>query len=317
MNDRTVSHSVQNNMRRGNKSKRARNGIVMNVRKPPRGPFKTRELSNKPGIGNYTNVVATYNVVKEIGTGSGVAAWRLAPNNLYDVDPVFGTTNAIGFVEYIAFFTFYQVKSYEVEVICANNDVNNATLFFVHSNSDPGTTFNTLYQSAIYQNYGYTRDLGVYGQTTFIYRKKVNVGKLVGIPTNQRDSFSATTSSAPANIVFFGMSAIAANPSLSLTTGVSCKVSVKMHVHFWERRILVPGSIYVITDQEKEEYQKQLRLRAMDRQTRFGGHQLEYFELDQLSKQLKGPDKELDEAEQIRKMKQDLQDRLLRQLVPT
>jgi len=228
-----MNHSVQKNKKRGNKSKKARNANSRGRKKGNRSPFKARELSHKPGIGDYTNVVATYNVVKEIGTGSGVAAWRLSPNNLYDVDPLFGSTNAIGFVEYIAFFTFYQVKSYEVEVICANNDVNNATLFFVHSNSDPGTTFNTIYSSAIYQNYGYTRDLGVYGQTTFIYRKKVNIGKLVGIPTNQRDSFSATTSSPPANIVFFGMTATAANPSLSLTSGISCKIAVKIHIHFW------------------------------------------------------------------------------------
>jgi len=169
-------------------------------------------------------------------TGAGTQAARFLPNGLFDVDPILGSTAAVGAVEWMALYNKYRVLSYEVTYECVNQDTLVAEMNIVNTNLDPGAT-NTNYPSYARMQYGRHFMLGsVNSMNRKVVKQRITVEQIVG-SLAALDSLSAVFTQNPVNVIFTGISA---NPTTvgALTIGVSVVVTVKMRVLFYERKLL-------------------------------------------------------------------------------
>lgn len=173
-----------------------------------------------------------------VGSGAAVAAKRYTPNNAYDVDPSLGSTSTPGFSEWAAFYTYYRVMSYRVDVTAENLDTIAANWYIYHTNTDPGTT-GTSSPSYAQTFLGATRALGFStGEGKARYTKSVSVSKILGMPIGTADSFRSLVSAGPADLVYFGFG-VYSDSGANFTSGITITGWIEMDVRFYGSKDLL------------------------------------------------------------------------------
>jgi len=186
---------------------------------------------------DQTIVTLRYPVIVNIYTASAVtSAKRWQPNAAYDVDPTLGSTSTPGFTEWSAFYTYYRVRKYRVEVECVNMDPLSMGVFFCHLNTDPGTGGANYYSYAS-QAFGTQKMLSPKGGLDRVtYVQTVPVAQLVGaVDVSTDDSLRASVTTVPADLVFFGIG-IRTTTGGNLTVGVDVIGYIDMEVQFYGRK---------------------------------------------------------------------------------
>jgi len=214
---------------------------------------RNRATNTRGGFGSYRDVhnvaVAGRNIVPDemdvvlAYPGNGIifaaaqtSAKRWTPNAPYDVDPTLGSTSTPGFSEWAGFYSYVRCEKYEIEATVVNLDTSALDVYFVHSNTDPGTV-GTNYQQYATAAFGKTIGLSPKGgMDRATYRQKVNVGALVGgVDVSTDDSFRALTSTTPADLVYFGIGAQTMTGG-NMVTGLGYTFNIRMWCKFYGRK---------------------------------------------------------------------------------
>lgn len=181
-----------------------------------------------------------YPILGQLNAGAAIyAAKRFTPNSAYDVDPTVGSTSTPGFAEYAALYTYYRVTHYTVNVAFSNLDTTSTGLYICNTNTDPGTGGANYYDYA--QNaLGTTATLGSVngGNNTFRYRRRIDVARILGMTPAQADSFRATTTSSPSDLVYWGFG-LRSNTATVLTHGAAYNGYIEVSVRFYARQELL------------------------------------------------------------------------------
>jgi len=163
-------------------------------------------------------------------------AVRYLPNGLYDVDPIVGSTAAVGFVEWSALYNKYRVLSYTITWEVVNQDPLAVEINICNTNLDPGAT-NTNYPSYARMAHGKHFVLGnASSQNRRVITQRLSVKQIVGTSASF-DSLQALVTANPANVVFAGLG-VTATPVGVVTTGVTVVVTIAMRTLFFERKLL-------------------------------------------------------------------------------
>jgi hypothetical protein len=158
-----------------------------------------------------------------------------ASNALYDPYVPLGGPSVTGFNTWVGFYNYYRVTGFTVNVACSNLEVTPVTLFFTHSNVDPGTSISNYFAYGT-QAYGFIHQLGpATGMSDFTYKKSLTPRHIVGdrlAITAERYVGSSTAN--PADLTYFG---IAVNDAIgSLANGVQFLCRVRYHCEFFDRK---------------------------------------------------------------------------------
>ena len=182
------------------------------------------------------NVRLRYPIRGTLATVGTAIAKRWQPNAAYDVDPVLGSTSTPGFAEYAAIYTYYRVHEFTVDVTFSNLDNLSTSLYSVCSNTDPGTA-GTNYFDYAQGAFGRTYELAPFysGAGSVHHRQTVKVHQLLGMSVAQADSFRATTTGNPTDLVFWGFG-IYSNAGTNFANGVGYSGFIEMNVRFYSRQ---------------------------------------------------------------------------------
>lgn len=108
--------------------------LVFVNRGPGFAPPRTRTVLTFSKVSILSNVGATFsNVV-------------FSPTNVFDVDPVLGSTVTPGFNEYAAMYRQYRVNSSKIKVGFNNEETKSVTIYVVPVNYNPGANNTTPLQ---------------------------------------------------------------------------------------------------------------------------------------------------------------------------
>jgi hypothetical protein len=180
----------------------------------------------------------TYNITN---VGVGYASIRFRPNNVFDVDPVLGSTATPGFSEMAALYTTYRVIGYQATV-----DFCNAEAFAVHafcipwSNlqtapaandaTTPSLIMNQLQRSRVISAKG--------GQDRTVLKQNVNFSKLYSKQVLTDDQYAAKVTTGPGFVLYHVVGALSSGSSVFTVAGVSTFIHYKIRVMFYGRQVL-------------------------------------------------------------------------------
>lgn len=160
---------------------------------------------------------------------------RWSVNAAYDVDPTLGSTATPGFTEYAALYTYYRVHTVTSHFECSNLDNIGTSLYWFYTNVDPGITGANWHDYAASALGGSAILAPFYsGKGTHVIHMKRNVSRILGMSTNQADSFRSVTASTPSDLAFFGVG-IYSNAGTNFTNGVSYEGYIEMEIRFYAR----------------------------------------------------------------------------------
>jgi hypothetical protein len=116
-----------------------------------------------------------------------------------------------------------------------NADPLASSIYFCHTNTDPGTSTN-------YQQYScgaFGSSLAVNskgGQDRIRYRKSISIASLVGaVDVTTDDSFRAIVSAVPTDLVYFGIG-IGTISGGNFTVGIAFQGFIEMSIEFYGRK---------------------------------------------------------------------------------
>jgi len=207
-------------------------------RKGRRGKPRTQKKT-KPRympVGLTTSLRAKCKFLKQFTVNIGASAARFSANGLYDVDPIVGSTTAIGFGELTALYKRFRVLSYHYEFSIVNIDTVPLYIYITNTNFDLGATFNQHYDYAR-NAFGKVRVLAVTGKNTMMIRGSLSVRQIFGGNVTGSDQFYGTDSANPTNLVFLGIAAQTAT-GVAISTGVSVQLTLTCFAQFFERKAL-------------------------------------------------------------------------------
>jgi len=169
---------------------------------------------------------------------TGTQAARFIPNGIYDVDPIVGSTTAIGFGEYMATYRRFRVTKYRYVIQCVNADTNPAQIYVCNVNFDPGTVLGQYYDYAR-NNYGQYAIVAPTGKNVCSFAKTIVPSMIYGerLSTLTADQFFGQDNQNPSNLMFLG---IAVQPIVgaTLAVGVGINLTLYMEAEFFERKTL-------------------------------------------------------------------------------
>lgn len=200
----------------------------------PRTQKKTK-LRYMP-VGLTTSLNAKCKFLKQFTVNIGASAARFSANGLYDVDPIVGSTTAIGFGELTALYKRFRVLSYHYELSLVNIDTVPLYVYITNTNFDLGTTLGQYYDYAR-NAFGKVRVLAVTGKNTMMIRGSLSVRQIFGGNVTGSDQFYGTDSANPTNLVFLGIAAQSATAT-PISTGVSVQLTLTCFAQFFERKAL-------------------------------------------------------------------------------
>lgn len=168
-------------------------------------------------------------------TAGAIVRWQ--PNAAYDVDPLLGSTSTSGFAEWAAFYTYYRVTAYQVVYEVANAEAFDIYVFFLNTNTDPGTNITNIAQFSTHPYCRRTICAAISGGRTIVKdRQRLTVAKILGSQAvQQADSLRSLTNGVPADLIWTGVGCEATGSNLFTTAGVNVLVSIKMFVKFYGR----------------------------------------------------------------------------------
>lgn len=203
-----------------------------NRQRIPRSPTGSNMVGGPPST---VQTCSFWKNTLQVSPGTNTAV-RFLPNGLYDVDPIVGSTSAIAFNEWAAFYNKYRVLSYKVTWEVVNQDPLAVEVNVCNTNLDPGAT-NTNYPA--YARMAHGKHF-VLGNSSSNNRRTVvqtiQVRDIVGTSASF-DSLQATVSANPTNVIFCGLG-INASPAGVVTTGATVVCTIDMRTLFFERKLL-------------------------------------------------------------------------------
>jgi len=213
---------------RGKKAKMKGGG-----RKGPGRERTTRVPISRHIVSDKSVVDLVYEERGKLSGASSVAKrWRT--NGPFDVDPVLGGSSINGFNTWSQFYSFNRVLSYHVTLTLANQEATPVHAYFVHMNTDPGTT-PTTYPIWSTQAFGSAHTLcGSIGK--FTYDKAHSIRQIVGdkMPiTSER--YVGSSAANPADLTFFGVQITEGN-GFEMFSGVVYQMRLTLRVEFFDRK---------------------------------------------------------------------------------
>jgi len=215
-----------------------------NGRKGKKGSKGFEAVNTKFIVGTATqnivpdemDVCLEYPQIGVIFAAAQTSAKRWTPNAPYDVDPTLGSTSTPGFSEWAAFYSYVRVEKYSVDVTVVNIDTSPLDVYFIHSNTDPGTV-GTNYQQYATAAFGTQKGISPKGGMDRIqYRRTVSVSSLVGaVDVSTDDSFRSLTSATPTDLVYFGIGAQTMAGG-NMVSGINFSMQIKMWCKFYGRK---------------------------------------------------------------------------------
>jgi hypothetical protein len=232
-------------MDKGNKKKKIRGGEKSKVK--ARDPVEAYHMRRGPTILEFAGRIMpdgfittlSYPITRGIvNAASPTQAARWRTNGIYDLDPLLLTTAVPGFVEFMAFYSYYRVLTVTARALVSNLEPNPVSVYFVTANTDPGTS-GASYNDYASNRFGRTKLLGsVSGASNASCTMRHNVTDIVGDDSPLTDlTFRGTSSTNPTDLVYFGVGAL--NPVGNLTNGILLNLTIDMRVLFSDRILLV------------------------------------------------------------------------------
>lgn len=169
-------------------------------------------------------------------TGTDYASQRFAPTNVYDVNPTLGSTAAVGFTEWAAFYRFYRLVQATIIVDFVNNEAIAETVCIMPFNNDPGANLNWLPYCG-YNKYKLLSLAPATGSSSGRLTMTCTTDSFAGAANSGTiDSYCAATSGSPSNNWWFLVGSNTDGTAAGTTLGVTICVQVKMVVDFFERQ---------------------------------------------------------------------------------
>jgi len=207
-----------------------------NKRRQSASSQKGTRLSPVLRVPTPIQTVQTCSFYKSLQLTNVTTAARFLPNGLYDVDPVVGSTTAVGATEWFALYNRYQVLKYTVVYEFLNQDVLGAELNIVNTNTDPGAT-NTNYASYARNAYGRHVLLGSVNSMNRATITQTFATKQILGGYQSLDTLTGTPTSNPTNVIFTGVG-LSPTPVGAMSIGVTVVITVNMLTRFYERKPL-------------------------------------------------------------------------------
>lgn len=212
--------------------KRFENPLILSMR-VPLANFRTVLF---PSNMFYTT---TYPQIKLLSGAASAFAFRLQTNSAYDVDPVVGSTNSIGFSEIMAYYKRYRVHAYTYVIEVANQEAFAVICYIANSNFDPTTTATNYYNYSRNPYGQYKTIAGANGGPALhTFRQTLYIASVYGEPIQMSDQFYGTDSASPTNLTWLGMGC-QSTTGANLTLGVTFNVTLEQHTEFYERKVLI------------------------------------------------------------------------------
>lgn len=181
----------------------------------------------------------TLRFAKEVSITNGGLIYtnvRFTWTNVYDIDPVLGSSACPGFSELGGIYRFYRAKASRCKLVAVNLDNIGAVVYLCPVNFDPG--LNTIN----YQNYVSNRRAklaplgGTSGNSIATISASCSLQDFAGLTsqnTSATDTYCGATSGAtnPTNNVFWATGAVY---SAAMTNGVYITVLIDVDVDFFE-----------------------------------------------------------------------------------
>jgi len=185
-----------------------------------------------------TEVTLRYvqNVPLQNGAG-GLATKVFQANAAYDVDPVVGSTETIGFDEYAALYSYYRVVGVSYKITMASSEPAPVIAYLLVTNLNPNSVGSNF---SLYASNPYCKSFMLgpnTGSSNHTFRGSLRFAKLLGsMAVETSDSFRALTTSNPADLLFVS---IGAESTLiaTLSNGVFCRVELSLHTRFYGREV--------------------------------------------------------------------------------
>lgn len=171
---------------------------------------------------------------------TGFSAKRYTPNAAYDVDPILGSTETIGFDEYAALYSYYRVVKYHYRISVTNCNPTSAAMFYVlNTNTDPSIA-GTRYDLYSTNPHCQTKLLPPHPQgKQEIFQKTFSVSRVLGSGVVETDdSYRSLTTGIPSDLVWLTMAAETLPTSgADNTINIAYVVDVVMSIRFYSREV--------------------------------------------------------------------------------
>jgi len=201
------------------------------------------------------DVVLGYPLGGQLAAAATTIAKVWTPNAAWDVDPVLGSTSTPGFAEWATLYTYYRVFKYKIELEMCNLDTTPTSVYFVHTNENPGTV-GTSYLDYAAQEYCSHNMVGnSTGMNKLRYRKTINCAKLLGSAALETaDSLRSLTNAVPTDLLFFSIG-LRSPASTNLTNGCVYSGYIFMTIRFYGRQNILTSlnSVTLEFDQKRKD----------------------------------------------------------------
>jgi len=212
------------------------------------------------------DVVLGYPLGGQLAAAATTIAKVWTPNAAWDVDPVLGSTSTPGFAEWATLYTYYRVFKYKIELEMCNLDTTPTSVYFVHTNENPGTV-GTSYLDYAAQAYCSHNMVGnSTGFNKLRYRKTINCAKLLGSAALETaDSLRSLTNAVPSDLLFFGIG-LRSPASTNLTNGCVYSGYIFMTIRFYGRQNILTSlnSVTFEFDAKRKEAKTKKFLEGLD-----------------------------------------------------
>lgn len=189
------------------------------------------------------DVELTYPVIGVLNAGAASSVAKVwNPNAAFDVDPVLGSTDTPGFAEWAAFYSYYRVIGYTIDLQTTNRDADAVAVFVINSDTDPGTGGSTYMDKACNPHCAKHLHQQFAGGQTWTFKKHYPVAAITGTSTVETDdTYRALTSGVPADLVWFGLG-VQSPGAANLTFGIAYVLYIKMQIRFTGRKTTLVSS---------------------------------------------------------------------------
>lgn len=191
---------------------------------------------------SYESVLHYYTPITMSNAAASYVSVRYRPNNVFDVDPLVGSTAVPGFAELALIYGTYRLLGYEAVV-----DFVNAEAFAVQAFIYPWSNL----QTAPSANDATTPELIVNqrakshvlsaqgGQDRIRLSQKVNLSTLYSNQVLTDDAFAAKVTTGPAFVIYHVVGAICPGAKVLTVAGISTFIHYYLRVKFYGRIPLI------------------------------------------------------------------------------
>jgi len=188
-----------------------------------------------PGMPSEMDIKFVFPIIRTLAQASPNTSQVFTPNSLWDVDPLFGTTNTPKLAAWSAFYNTYRVVAFKYNLSFSSEESFAVDVFTLVNDTDPGTSM-TLTDAN--NAGGKWAQLGLSPNTKTLSAYHT-VSDIVGSKAVEFDDKYAagTTGSNPGQLVWLGIGA-QSSTGANLTNGVSVAGMITMFARLSGRNII-------------------------------------------------------------------------------